>query len=102
MAILKSNLENSKVVSYTFAADVDTSNFVEKGYSAILLAPKAGGNPNGKFQAGYGAEHEPLCQRADRARHQPLYGSEPDFSQELKIDPKRIDSLKATRRCYFG
>ncbi|HZH96545.1 MAG TPA: ABC transporter permease, partial [Flavisolibacter sp.] len=37
--ILKSSLENSKTVKYDFTDGTDTSNFVKKGYSAVLFAP---------------------------------------------------------------
>src|SRR6476469_5136269 len=47
---LKSNLENSKSVTYTFVNDIDTGNFIQKGYSAVLLAPHAGVNQTGNFK----------------------------------------------------
>src|SRR6476619_5312725 len=47
---LKSNLESSKIVSYHFVQDVDTSNFVQKGYSAILIAPHTGVNQTDNFK----------------------------------------------------
>src|SRR4051812_46170715 len=39
--IFKSNLEGGKLIHYDFRNDVDTGNFVGKGYSAILIAPHA-------------------------------------------------------------
>ena len=47
---LRSNLENSKTVTYGFEAGVDTSNFIRKGYSAILLAPHSPANPTDNFK----------------------------------------------------
>jgi ABC-2 type transport system permease protein len=90
---LKSNLENSKVVSYTFATDVDTSNFAEKGYSAILLAPKAGGNPTENFKLVTERSMNRFAnERIERDISRSMEANL--ISQELKIDPKRIDSLK--------
>jgi ABC-2 type transport system permease protein len=90
---LKANLENSKVVSYTFAADVDTSNFAEKGYSAILLAPKAGGNPTDNFKLVTERSMNRFAnERIERDISRSMEANL--ISEELKIDPKRIDSLK--------
>src|SRR5688500_13556054 len=48
--ILKGNLENSKTVTYVFRNDVDTSNFTDLGYSAILLPPRTGINTENRFR----------------------------------------------------
>ena len=37
------NLENSKSLTFEFPKAVDTSNYIEKGFSAILLMPKDSG-----------------------------------------------------------
>src|SRR3954466_14272034 len=42
--VFTSNLENSKLVSYEFRNDIDTGNFIQKGYSALLLPPRVGIN----------------------------------------------------------
>src|SRR5215213_5461622 len=48
--IFKSSLDGGKTVTYVFTGDVDTSNFVQKGYSAILLAPHTGINQSNDLQ----------------------------------------------------
>jgi ABC-2 type transport system permease protein len=48
--ILKSNLKNSKSVSYEFRNDVDTGNFKTKGFTAILFAPHSGINQSNNFK----------------------------------------------------
>jgi ABC-2 type transport system permease protein len=90
---LKSNLENSKVVTYHFTKDTDTSNFVRKGYSAILLAPKTGVNQTENFKLITERSMSRFANdRIERDISQTLENNL--ISQELKIDPKRIDSLK--------
>lgn len=37
--LFKGNLENGKAVTFEFPAGVDSSNYLEKGYSAILYTP---------------------------------------------------------------
>ncbi|HVG12188.1 MAG TPA: ABC transporter permease [Flavisolibacter sp.] len=91
--LLKSNLEDSKSVKYDFTPGVDTSNFVQKGYSAILLAPKAGINQTENFKI---ITEKSLSRFADdRIRRDINRALENNMiSQELKVDPKRIDSIK--------
>jgi ABC-2 type transport system permease protein len=36
----KNNLKSSANINFSFPSDVDTSNYLEKGYSAILILPK--------------------------------------------------------------
>src|SRR5947209_2074634 len=92
--IFKSNLQGSKMVSYDFRNDVDTSNFQSKGFSAILFAPRTGINQSDNFQ---------LVTEKSMGR---ISSSEIDhdiskalesnmISQDLKIDPRRIDSIKS-------
>ena len=90
---LKSNLENSKSVTYDFASGVDTSNFVQKGYSAILIAPKTGVNQTGNFKL---ITEKSMSRVAnDRIERDISRSLEANMiSEELKIDPRRIDSLK--------
>ncbi len=91
--LLKSNLEDSKSVKYDFTPGVDTGNFVEKGYSAILLAPKTGINQTENFKI---ITEKSLSRFADdRIRRDINRALENNMiSQELKVDPKRIDSIK--------
>jgi ABC-2 type transport system permease protein len=90
---LKANLEDSKVVSYHFVADIDTSNFAKKGYSAILIAPRTGVNHTDNFKL---ISEKSMNRFAnDQIEHDISRSLENNLiSQELKIDPKRIDSLK--------
>lgn len=90
---LKSNLENSKIVTYHFTPDTDTANFVQKGFSAILLAPHTGPNNTANFKLISAKSmnrfaNEKIERDVSRSLENNL------ISQQLKIDPKRIDSLK--------
>lgn len=38
--ILKGNIENTKALSFEFPANIDSTNYTEKGYSAVLYTPK--------------------------------------------------------------
>lgn len=91
---LKSNLESSKIVSYQFVPEVDTSNFVQKGYSAILIAPHTGVNQTANFKL---ISAKSMNRFANDQIEKDISRSLENnlISQELKIDPKRIDSLKA-------
>src|SRR6476469_9284425 len=91
---LKSNLESSKIVSYQFVPDVDTSNFVQKGYSAILIAPHTGVNQTSNFKL---ITEKSMNRFANDQIEKDISQSLENnlISQELKVDPKRIDSLKA-------
>ncbi len=91
--LLKLNLESSKTVKYDFASGIDTGNFVKKGYSAILLAPKTGINNTDNFKI---ITEKSLSRFADdRIRRDINRALENNLiSQELKVDPKRIDSIK--------
>ena len=91
--IFKSNLESNKAVTYDFRTDIDTSNFIDKGYSALLLAPNAGINHSHNFQmitekSLSRAANERIDKDVSRAIENNM------ISQELKIDPRRIDSIK--------
>jgi len=90
---LKSNLESSKSVSYHFVNDADTSNFRSKGYSALLLPPNTGVNQSRSFRV---ITEKSLSRFAnDRIRDDISRALENNLiSNELKVDPKRIDSLK--------
>jgi ABC-2 type transport system permease protein len=91
--IFKSNLEGGKLIHYDFRNDIDTGNFVEKGYSAILIAPHASINQGDNLQL---VTEKSLSRFAssqiDRDISRALESNM--ISQDLKIDPKRIDSIK--------
>ncbi len=91
--ILKSNLESSKSVTYDFTQGVDTSNFVEKGYSAILLAPSTGNNSTPNFKL---ITEKSLSSIANNRIEDDISQALENnmISQELKVDPRRIDSIK--------
>src|SRR5579872_2288848 len=36
----KNNLKSSANINFSFPSDVDTTNYLEKGYSAVLVLPK--------------------------------------------------------------
>jgi len=91
--ILKSSLENSKSVIYDFTTGTDTSNFVKKGYSAVLFAPNTGINQTPNFKIVTGRSLSSFAD--DRIRKDINRALENNMiSQELKVDPKRIDSIK--------
>ena len=90
---LKSNLENSKTVTYDFTEGVDTSNFVQRGYSAILIAPNTTSNPSPNFNL---VTEKSLNRFSNDRIEQDLSRALENnmISQELKVDPRRIDSIK--------
>ena len=92
--ILKSNLKDSKAVSYEFRNDVDTSNFKSKGFTAILFAPHSGINQTRNFKL---ISEKSLNRIAnDRIDKDISHALESNMiSQELKIDPVLIDSIKS-------
>lgn len=91
--ILKGNLESSKTVSYEFREDIDTSNFVSKGYSAILYPPASGINTSNSFRI---VTEKSLSRYAnDRIEKDINTAMENNIiSDSLKIDPKRIEELR--------
>jgi len=91
---LKSSLENSKTITYDFTAAVDTGNFVQKGYSAILYAPNTGINHTANFKL---ITEKSMNQIANSKIEKDISKALENnlISQELKIDPKRIDSIKS-------
>ena len=91
--VLKSNLRNSKAVSYEFRNDVDTSNFKSKGFTAILFAPRSGINQTGNFKlVSEKSLNRMTNERVDKDISRALESNM--ISQELKIDPLLIDSIK--------
>jgi ABC-2 type transport system permease protein len=93
-SILKSNLKNSESVSYDFRNDVDTSNFKKKGFTAILFGPHSGINQTANFKL---VSEKSLNRRTnDRIDKDISRALESNMiSQELKIDPLLIDSIKS-------
>ena len=91
---LKSSLENSKIITYDFTAGVDTGNFVQKGYSAILYAPNTSINNTPNFKL---VTEKSMNQIANSKIESDISKALESnlISQELKIDPKRIDSIKS-------
>ena len=90
---LKANLESSRTVSYDFRSDVDTGNFVQKGFSAILFAPNTGINQSKDFKLITARSiNEIANSKIEKDISRALENNL--ISQELKIDPKRIDSIK--------
>ncbi len=91
---LKSSLESSKAVTYEFVPDVDTSNFIAKGYSAVLFGPQTGINQTSNFQL---ITEKSLNRIANTKIERDISRALENnmISQELKIDPKQIDSIKS-------
>src|SRR2546423_217858 len=91
--LFKFNLVSNKAVSYDFRTDIDTSNFIEKGYSALLIAPRSGINQSTNVQvitekSLSRVANEQIEKDISRALENNL------ISNELRIDPKSIDSIK--------
>jgi ABC-2 type transport system permease protein len=91
---LKSSLESSKTITYSFVTDIDTGNFVQKGYSAVLFAPNTSINQTPNFRL---ITEKSLNRIANSKIEKDISRALENnlISQELKIDPKRIDSLKS-------
>lgn len=92
--ILKTNLKNSESVSYEFRNDTDTSNFKTKGFTAILFAPHSGINQSDNFKlVSEKSLNRMTNSRIDKDISRALESNM--ISQELKIDPLLIDSIKS-------
>lgn len=91
--VLKSNLKGSESVSYEFRNDVDTSNFKRKGFTALLLAPRSGVNNTNNFKL---VSEKSLSRMANSRIDKDISRALENnlISQELKIDPLLIDSIK--------
>lgn len=89
----KSSLQSSKSVTYDFTTDVDTGNFVARGYSAILIAPHTGINRSGNLQL---ITEKSLNRFANGKIEKDVSTALENnmISKELKIDPQLIDSIK--------
>jgi ABC-2 type transport system permease protein len=90
---LKSSLESGEMITYDFNAGVDTGNFVQKGFSAILYAPNSGINQTPNFKI---ITEKSLSRVANSKIEKDISQALENnmISQELKVDPRRIDSIK--------
>ncbi|MBD0284571.1 MAG: ABC transporter permease [Flavisolibacter sp.] len=91
---LKSNLENSKTITYSFVPDADTGNFAAKGFSGVLIAPHTGSNNTSNFKL---VTEKSLSRFANERIEKDVSRAMENnmISQTLKIDPKLIDSIKS-------
>jgi len=91
--ILKSNLSSSKSVTYEFTNNVDTGNFVSKGYSAILYPPHTNANQTGNFRI---ITEKSLSRFANSRIEKDISTALENniIADSLKIDPKKIEALK--------
>lgn len=93
-SVFKGGLESSDIVTYDFRNDIDTGNFVQKGYSALLFPPGVGTNQSNRYQLITAGSLSRFAN--DRIRKDINSTIENNMiSDELKIDPRRIDSIKA-------
>ncbi len=92
--ILKTNLKSSEAVTYEFRSDVDTSNFKSKGFTALLMAPHSGINNTNNFKL---VSEKSLSRMANSRIDKDISRALENnlISQELKIDPLLIDSIKS-------
>jgi ABC-2 type transport system permease protein len=91
--VLKSNLKNSEAVTYDFRNDIDTSNFKSKGFNVLLLAPHSGINQTDNFQLiSQKSLNRMTNERINKDISRALESNM--ISQELKIDPFLIDSIR--------
>lgn len=91
--ILKSTIPSGKSVSYAFVSDVDTGNYISKGFTAILFAPHAGINEGNNFKL---ISDKSLSRMANEQIEEAISQALENnlISTQLKIDPALIDSLK--------
>jgi ABC-2 type transport system permease protein len=91
--ILKTNLTGSEVVTYEFRNDIDTANFKSKGFNVLLLAPHSGINRSDNFQLiSQKSLNRMTNERINKDISRALESNM--ISQELKIDPLLIDSIR--------
>jgi ABC-2 type transport system permease protein len=91
--ILKTNLKGSEVVTYEFRNDIDTGNFKSKGFNVLLLAPRSGINQTDNFQLiSQKSLNRMTNERVNKDISRALESNM--ISQELKIDPLLIDSIR--------
>lgn len=91
--VLKNSLPSGKTVTYSFTADADTGNYLQKGYTALLYAPHTGINQGNNFKLVSEKSLSRMAnERIERDVSQALENN--IISTQLKIDPLLIDSLK--------
>ena len=91
--MLKSSLQSSNSVTYQFVKDIDTSNFINKGFSAVLFAPHSGINETSNFKLVTEKSLSRMSnEKIDADISQALENNL--ISNYLKIDPLLIDSIK--------
>lgn len=92
--VFKSGLVSGEVITYDFVADVDTSNFIEKGYGALLFPPQVKTNNSKNFQVvTAGSLSRFANDRIKKDINRTLENNM--ISDELKVDPKKVDSIRA-------
>lgn len=91
--ILKTNLKSSEAVTYEFQAGIDTGNFKSKGFTVLLLAPHSGINQSNNFQL---ISQKSLSRMTNERINKDISRALESnmISQELKIDPLLIDSIR--------
>lgn len=91
--LFRNGLQSGDIVAYDFRGDVDTGNFVKRGYSGLLLAPHTGINTADNFQLI--TEKSPSRFASEKIKNDVSRTLENNMiSRDLKIDPQRIDSIK--------
>jgi len=88
--IFKNNLENKGVVTFEFPSGVDTANYEDKGYSAILITPSGNAKDYqlySKKQMGMVAANQ-IEDKVNEAIENHL------IKDRFKIDTKSIDSIR--------
>jgi ABC-2 type transport system permease protein len=92
-AVFKSDLKSGDIISYDFTTSVDTSNFVQKGYGALLFPPGVGTNHGAGFQLITAGS---LSRFANEKIRKDINTTMENnmISDELKVDPARIDSIR--------
>lgn len=92
-SMLKTNLKSSETVTYEFRSDIDTGNFKSKGFNVLLLAPHSGINGSDNFQL---ISQKSLSRMTNERINKDISRALESnmISQELKIDPFLIDSIR--------
>jgi ABC-2 type transport system permease protein len=92
-AVFKSDLKSGDIITYDFTTSVDTSNFVQKGYGALLFPPGVGTNHGAGFQLITAGS---LSRFANEKIRKDINTTMENnmISDELKVDPARIDSIR--------
>jgi ABC-2 type transport system permease protein len=91
--VLQPALTNSDLVTYKFSTTADTSNYIGLGCTALLLAPHTGINRDSNYQV---IGENTISAFANDKIHDDVTRAVENhlISQELQVDPKRIDSIK--------